>query len=238
MGRVLAGMMLAGLALLALGGVVATAANRDALGETPTFNFQTIVAVYAACAAVSWGVLRFSKWRGDEAFVGGMFVLCALGLLIQGRLGVFAKEGVWRSMTGLGMPAGTVVFLCAAVFLKGGRMKNWDWLGYVCYALAVAVLAGMRVLGREYRGGYYLPGMLNPTEVVKPLLVLFTAAFLQRRGKVFAQTRMGFPMPPARDMFLLGVLWVVPMALVFTLHDLGFLILLNMALVVMLSAAS
>ena len=237
-GHVLAGMMLAGLALLVSGAVMAAASARDLEDGAAAQGVDIVVAVYAACAVVAWLVLRFSNWRGDEAFAGGMFVLCALGLLLQARLGVFAREGVWTSMTGLWMPAGTVVFLVAAIALGNGRMKNGGWLGYACYALAIAALAAMRVFGREYRGGYYLPGMLNPTEIVKPLLVVFTAAFLCNRGKNFAHTHMGVPMPPVRDMLLLGALWMVPTALVFTLHDLGLLLLLNMTLVVMLYAAS
>ncbi|MCL1888411.1 MAG: FtsW/RodA/SpoVE family cell cycle protein, partial [Kiritimatiellaeota bacterium] len=174
----------------------------------------------------------------DEGLAGGMFVLCALGLLVQGRLGVFDRPGVWRSMTGLGMPAGTVAFLAATVALKNNRVKDRAWLGPACYALSLAVLAAMLVFGRRYRGGLYLPGLVNPTEVVKPLLVVFSAAFLQRRGKAFARTQMGLPMPPRRDLLLFGALWLVPMALVFGQSDLGLMMLLNMALVAMLCAAS
>jgi len=237
-GRLLGGMMFAGLALLAAGAwqVIGAEARGDAPPDVGMW--AALVAVYAGCAAAAWLALNLSNWRGDEAVAGGMFFLCAFGMLVQARLGVFAREGVWTSMTGLGMPAGTVVFVLAAVFLKGGRMNGRAWLGWACYALAVATLAGMRVFGREYRGGFYLPGMLNPTEIVKPLLVVFTAAFLHRRGKLFAQTQLGVPMPPAREMLLFGALWLAPMALVFALRDLGFLILLNMALVVMLCAAT
>jgi len=237
-GRLLGGMMLAGLALLTAGAwrVVGAEARNDAAPEVGMW--LALAGVYAGCAAAAWVALKIFNWRGDEAFAGGMFVLCALGMLVQARLGVFAKEGVWATMTGLGMPAGTIVFLAAALLLKGGRMGDRAWPGYACYALAVATLAGMRVFGCEYRGGFYLPGGLNPTEIVKPLLAVFTAAFLHRRGKFFAQTQMGIPAPPAREMFLFGALWLVPMALVFALRDLGFLILLNMALVAVLYAAT
>jgi len=237
-GRWLAAMMFAGLALLAAGAwqVVGAEALDDAAPDIGMW--LALTGVYAGCALAAWVALKLSNWRGDEAFAGGMFVLCALGMLVQARLGVFAKEGVWTSMTGLGMPAGTAVFVAAAIFLKGGRLNDKAWLGYACYALAIVALAGMRLFGREYRGGFYLPGGLNPTEIVKPLLVVFTAAFLHRRGKMFAQTQLGLPMPPAREMLLFGALWLVPMALVFALRDLGFLILLNMALVVMLYAAT
>jgi len=237
-GWTLIAMMFAGLVLLAAGALRVTGVEGAEEGGNLFEMWTRIVMVYAGCAAGAWVVLKISGWRGDESFVGGMFVLCALGLLIQGRLGVFAKEGVWLTMTGLGAPAGTIAFLVTTLFLKNGRLKNWDWLGYVCYALALGVLAAMIAFGREYRGGIYLPGKINPTEIIKPLLVIFTAAFLHRRGKVFAVTQMGVPMPPLRDMLLLGVLWLLPMALVFKLQDLGLLMLLNVVLVVMLCAAS
>ncbi len=237
-GWVLGGLMLAGLVLL-VAGALRTLGVEVRNGEVlHTGMWSALVGVYAGCAVAAWGVLRVSGWRGDEGFAGGMFVLCAMGMLVQGRLGVYAEDGVWRTMTGLGVPLGMAGFLGAVLLLKAGRLKDWGWLGYVCYALAVAALLAMLVFGRKYRGGIYLPGRINPTEVVKPLLVIFSAMFLQRRGKAFAQTQMGVPMPPGRDLLLLGALWLAPAGMVFMLHDLGLLMLLNVVLVVMLYVAS
>jgi cell division protein FtsW (lipid II flippase) len=96
----------------------------------------------------------------------------------------------------------------------------------------------MIVLGKRYRGGVYLSGNINPTEIVKPLLVFFLARYLSQRQQDFSETLSGIPVPPFSSFLGLVLLWSVPMGLTILLRDLGLVILLNTILIVMLFAVA
>lgn len=237
-GYMLAAMMAAGLVLLVAGALRTLGVEMREEGmATMAGMWSQLALLYTGVCAAVWCMLKFGGWRGDEGFAGGVFMLLATGLLLQGRLHVF-DNGVWSTMSGISVAVGGAGFAVAALALRGDRLKNAAWLGWGCYAAAIAVLLAMLVFGKPYRGGIYLPGRINPTEIIKPLLVVFAAMFLQARGKAFALTQLGVPAPPLRDLAVLAGLWMVPLALVFGLKDLGLLMLLNAVLVVMLYAAS
>ena len=96
----------------------------------------------------------------------------------------------------------------------------------------------MLLLGRKFRGGMYLPGNMNPTEIVKPLLVWFLAFYLAKRGTAFAETQVGIPVPPLRALGSLAGFWSVPILASILLHDLGLTALLNAVLIIMLFAVT
>jgi cell division protein FtsW (lipid II flippase) len=193
--------------------------------------------LYAASLPLVWVWLRVTGYRGDGVIPAAALLLAGLGIVMQFRMGVDAgiRPGatVW-----LAYPLGLAGFLAVIGFLGKQRVAILDRAGWLCYLLAVGVLLAMVVLGRRYRGGVYLPGNLNPSEAVKPLLTIFLAGFLARRTKAFSETRVGLPFPPVRDMLVLAALWSVPMALILRLNDLGLLVLLNGVLIVMLVAGT
>lgn len=195
------------------------------------------VGVYAVSVPLAWLWLRLSGYRGDGVIPAAALLLAGLGVVMQFRLGAYAGTRLW-SAARIAYPLGFCGFLLAVSGLGRQRLAVLARGGWLCYLLALGVLGAMAVLGRRYRGGVFLPGNLNPSEVVKPLLVVFLAAFLARRGKAFAETRAGLPLPPPRDLLLLGAAWALPMAAVLYLKDLGLLVLLNAVLVLMLFAAT
>jgi cell division protein FtsW (lipid II flippase) len=79
---------------------------------------------------------------------------------------------------------------------------------------------------------------MNPSEIVKPLLVFFLAAYLSRRQKAFSETQNGMPVPPFLSLLGLVLLWGVPMLLTIALKDMGLMVLLNAILIVMLFAVA
>lgn len=70
----------------------------------------------------------------------------------------------------------------AAVFICTGericRVSRWKW---VAFGVAAGLMAILIVFGRRYRGGLYLPGRINPSELVKLCTVMFCAASLSPR---------------------------------------------------------
>ena len=206
------------------------------LANAPSIPWFQLVpfGVFSVCLCVLWLVLRHRDGQVDTGIVLVASFLTGLGIAMQFRMGTFAEgQGTGFALAlPLGFAAMAVVFLAAS----DGRWKFLTSVTYACYGAAVIVLAAMIVLGRRYRGGIYLPGNLNPTEIVKPLLVVFLAGFLSGRRREFSETQIGIPVPPAKALWLLAFLWAVPLGLVLLLHDLGLLLLLNAVLVVMLYA--
>lgn len=181
-------------------------------------------------------VLRYHPGRLDIRIVAMAFFLMGIGLAVQFRMGVFAGEA-GRGVV-LAVPLGIAALLAVLAMASNGRYRLLASLGGLCYAIAVAGLVAVLIFGRRYRGGIYIPGNLNPTEIVKPLLVVFLAAFLSGRKADFSETQIGMPLPPARTLWRFGLLWAVPVGLIILLRDLGLLLLLNTVLVIMLYAVA
>jgi cell division protein FtsW (lipid II flippase) len=193
--------------------------------------------LYAASLPLVWAWLRVTGYRGDGVIPAVTLLLAGLGVVMQFRMGAAAGTGP-GSTVWLAYPLGLAGFLAVTGLLGKQRVAVLDRAGWLCYLLAVGVLLAMAIWGRRYRGGVYMPGNLNPSEAVKPLLTIFLASFLARRTKAFSETRAGLPFPPVRDLLVLGALWCVPLALILRLNDLGLLILLNGVLMAMLLACT
>jgi cell division protein FtsW (lipid II flippase) len=191
---------------------------------------------YSAGLILIWLLLRIRPAVADGRLVAMACFLMGIGLAIQFRMGVFAGGG--GSGVVLAVPLGMGALMAVLVLAGRGRYRLLAGAGWACYVVAVAGLAAMLVFGRRYRGGIYMPGNLNPSEIVKPLLVVFLAAFLSGRKADFAETQAGLPMPPARTLWRFAALWALPVGLIILLRDLGLLLLLNTVLVIMLYAVA
>ena len=189
---------------------------------------------FSAALAVLWLMLRSREGQVDSGLFLIPSFLTGLGIAMQFRMGTFA-EGQGTGFA-LALPLGFAAMAGVYLAASGGRWKALTSVTYACYGAAILLLGAMLVFGRRYRGGIYLPGNLNPTEIVKPLLVVFLAGFLSGRKREFSETQIGIPVPPAKALWFFALLWAVPFGLVLLLHDLGLLILLNATMVVMLYA--
>ncbi len=207
------------------------------LSNAPVMPWEQLIPLGAYLAgvplALAW--LKLSGWKGDAGLVGAVFLLCGIGLAIQFRMGSFA-QGLSKPSALMPFPLGLAAFVIGATLTGKGRGSWLAGAGWLAYLAALGVLAAMLLLGQRYRGGIYLPGNMNPSEIVKPLLVLFLAAYLSRRQKAFSETQNGIPVPPLHALFGLVLLWSVPMLLTIALKDLGLMVLLNAILIVMLFA--
>jgi cell division protein FtsW (lipid II flippase) len=181
--------------------------------------------------------LKLIGWKGDAGFLGAVVLLSGMGLVIQFRMGSFS-QGLAAPLALAPFPIGLAAFALGATLTGKGRGTWLSGLRWAAYLAALAVLAAMLVLGRRYRGGMYMPGNMNPSEIVKPLLVFFLAAYLSRRQKEFSETQNGIPVPPIASLLGLVVLWGAPMLLTILLKDLGLMVLLNAILIVMLFAVA
>ena len=190
--------------------------------------------VYLAGFLISLGWLKLIGWRGDAGLFGSAALLCGIGLVMQMRMGGASSD--WQQL--LPLPAGILALMSGAAATAGGRGAWMSKIGWLAYIGAVGLMAAMLALGNRLRGGVFMPGNMNPSELVKPLLVLFLASYLSRRDREFSAATVGIPTPPLRDLLLLAGLWCVPTALAILLHDLGLMMLLNATLLIMLFAVA
>mgnify|MGYP001329988385 CR=1 FL=1 len=209
------------------------------LSNAPVVPWQQLLPLGAYLVGVPIALLwlRLMGWKGDAGLVGAVFLLSGMGLVIQFRMGSFT-QGLAAPLALAPFPLGLAAFMVGASLTGRGRGAWMSHAGWLAYLAAVGVLGAMLVLGRSFRGGLYLAGNLNPTEIVKPLLVFFLAAYLSLRQKEFSETQNGIPVPPFFVLLGLVILWGVPMVLTIALKDLGLMLLLNAILIVMLFAVA
>ena len=179
-------------------------------------------------------VLGLTRYRGDAGIVAGALLLAGLGMVVQLRVGAYAG-GVLEMVP---YALGVCGFLLALVLAGKGRAGMWAPMEWPAYLGALGLLAFVIVFGQRFRGGLFLPGNYNPTEMAKPLLVLFLAAFLGGRKAEFSATQAGLPAPPWTALLALGLLWGLPLALFVMMGDLGQAMLMGGVLVFMLYAAT
>ena len=132
--------------------------------------------------------------RRDWWMCAAVLALAAFGVLVQVRL------------------AGSVPELSGLAPLLTGL------LGGVAAALMLALL----VFGRRYRGGLYLPGRINPSELVKLCLAAFLAGWMGKPGRTMT------------GLFLCGALFLMVAAA----GDFGLLAQLAITVAALLWAAS
>ncbi len=200
-------------------------------------------AAFLAPMALWWGVLFLSLWwsrrsvySGDRGFVVLTVLLLGLGMVMQLRLGTWAES--WTAVRAYApLLVGLGGFLFCLRFVSAGALRavlprvRWlVWLG------AMGTFGVLLVFGRSYRGGLFLPGQVNPTELVKLFLVLFAASWLPTRAEGLSRTFCGVPVPPLGDAVALVVVWGLPMVGAVLVRDLGLALILSLTLVLMLTA--
>jgi len=158
--------------------------------------------------------------KRDWWMCAAVLALAVFGVLIQVRL-----AGTVPGLQGLApLMAGLLVGVAAVVACGGGRAERFltgrgKW---IVFGVATALMLALLVFGRRYRGGLYLPGRINPSELVKLCLVAFLAGWIGRSGQT------------VKGLLLCGILF----ALVAAAGDFGLLAQLAITVAALLWALS
>lgn len=182
--------------------------------------------LWGGAILLAWRWSRPPRFTGDRPLVALTCLLLGLGVVLQTRLGTWAESWTaWRAyaplLAGLALFLGCLRWLTPAALVRLLPPLRWPlWL------LAVGVIAVLFLFGRPYRGGLFLPGQINPTELAKVALVAFAAAWLPRRAEGLSRTLCGVPFPPLRDALALGFAWGVPLVGAVLVRDLGLALIL------------
>ncbi len=193
--------------------------------------------LFAAALALVGAVLRLGRYRGDGPLVGLAMVLCGMGIVVQVRIGAL-QFGQGAPPSQYAFPLGVAAMLSVWAAFRGGRHRRLEsaWLAFLLASLAV--IGGVLVFGRRFRGATFLRGNMNPVEVVKPLLVLFLAAVLVGHRQRLRRRFLGIPTPPLNVVVTVALLWLPAMALLLLQGDLGMIALLNIVALIMLYAVT
>ncbi len=240
-GSRLAGTLLfAGVALVFLSAALPAAASRFAGQPDPPFAALLPAAIYLAGLALTTLFCLSRHFRGDPALAAAAFLLAGLGVAVQLRLGNAPADALQSPNAWLPLAAGITVYLAIITTLNARRLERLlSPMTYPAWFLAAATLGALIAFGTPFRGGLFLPGRINPTEIVKPLLAVFLAGWLTRRPASFGSESGGWLPPVAlRDALSLALLWGIPLLLAMRANDLGLALLLNLMLVLVLTASS
>lgn len=196
------------------------------------------LAAYAAALLAVHVVFFVFQFRGDPVLLVSALLLSGLGVLEQFRLGTLDLErtGSWATFA---FPIGVTVMVAMALLFGGGRHRVLEKTSTLCGFAAMAVIGATVLLGHRFRGATFAAGNITPTEIIKVLLPIFLAGFFAAYRGDLAQTGLpGVPAPSPPTVLALGFFWGVPMVLLVLQHDLGMIMLLNAAFLVLLSLAS
>ena len=113
--------------------------------------------------------------RGRDGWL--FAAVCALA-----ALGFFQQIRIAETVPGVGFflpyALGSVCGIAAMFVFSGERAAVLLRARWIALGAALALLAALLAFGRRYRGGLYLPGRLNPSELVKLCMVVFAAGTL------------------------------------------------------------
>ena len=112
--------------------------------------------------------------RRDGWLLAAVCTLATLGFFLQIRI----AEAVPGTGFFLSYLLGAVCGIAAMFIFAGERADALLRGRWVALGVAVALMAALLVFGRRYRGGLYLPGRINPSELVKLCMVVFAAGTL------------------------------------------------------------
>lgn len=191
--------------------------------------------LYAGTLVVLHLTLVSVRFQGDQILIGALAFLAGFGLLAQVRLGTFDVANPLDPGLYL-VPAGIVLMLLVAIGLSHGRyarLTEGHWL-WVWAAGSLVLVAVVLLFGQRYRGAVYGVGLVTPTELLKVTVVVFLAGFIDRHAKRLANWGKGFPLPPMRHLWPLLLFCLGLSALLLTQRDLGMVVILSVALLVML----
>ncbi|MBK9710753.1 MAG: FtsW/RodA/SpoVE family cell cycle protein [Kouleothrix sp.] len=199
--------------------------------------------------------------RADQLILPLVALLAGLGLLLTARLeptlaanlpeaysGIDAKQSVWVTM-GVVVLAIILFVPWDTLFRRYLRTSLMDWLDhhrYVWLSLGVGLIVATFVFGSDPNGSgvraWFNLGFFyfQPSELLKVILVIFLASYLNEHREVVAQGYQLGPLtlPPLPYLVPLVGMWGIAMGLIVFQRDLGAALLLFSVFLAMLYVAT
>lgn len=203
------------------------------LANSPTLGFVELapLLLYILILAATTSILYFSRYSGSLSVVSVIMILCGIGMVLQFRVGTLQ---LGFSLSQLVYPLAIVVMLVTYLVGRHGRVSKLKPYWGIFMALALLAICFVMIFGRKYRGAVYLPGNINPVEIVKPLLIVSISTILAGHCIMLKRSFLGIPLPPFNIISTVFIIWAPAMVLLILQGDMGMFALLNAVLIVML----
>ncbi len=207
----------------------------------------TLSLAFIAMAFATSIWLTVLRIRGDELLFPIVVMLSCLGLLMSQRLSPAIPEaGVWASLSQRQLVYLAIAF--ATFWVTVAVVRRFDALRRLRYTWAIAAVVltvFTMVFGTDLGSGARLwidlgPVTVQPGELVKVLLVLFLAGYLDdHRQLITSSYRLGpIALPPLPYLIPLTAMWGLSVLAVVLQNDLGNALLLFGIFLVMLYVVS
>jgi cell division protein FtsW (lipid II flippase) len=199
-------------------------------GESITLLDLIPYTVWAGSAFLFCSLLWSGRYQGPRALPVAILGLSAVGVLVRSRM-----AGAVEGMDGLALwiqPTGFLWMWLAWIFSRRGRLESWKGFGPLAYLAAVALVGGLILLGSRFRGAFFGPGGMTPSELLK----VFIPVWLAWGFTTDHQRWRNRPLwnPPFVNLTGLCFFWAVLCGLLVVQRDLGMVVLLSLTLLVML----
>ena len=185
--------------------------------------------------ALAWPALRPASVTRDDTLPALAVLLSAVGLAVVARLqpDLAHKQIVWLAFS---------LVLAVAAGPAFERFRVLAAYKYIWILCAIALFVALALFGQEVNGARLWirlgPIQFEPVEVIKLLIVLFMASYLNDTADVIARTRPWSLRANAKYLGPLFLGWGVSMGILVFEHDLGMALLLLATFVAMLYVAT
>jgi cell division protein FtsW (lipid II flippase) len=185
--------------------------------------------------ALAWPMLRPASVTRDDTLPALAVLLSSVGLALVARLNpdLAQKQIVWLAFS---------LVLAVAAGPAFERFRVLAAYKYIWILCTIALFVALALFGQEVNGARlwirFGPLQFEPVEVIKLLIVLFMASYLNDTADVIARTRPWSLRANAKYLGPLFLGWGVSMGILVFEHDLGMAVLLLATFVAMLYVAT
>ena len=185
--------------------------------------------------ALAWPALRPAGVTRDDTLPALAVLLSSVGLAVVARLQpeLAQKQIVWLGFS---------LVLAVAAGPAFARFRVLAAYKYIWILGTIALFVALALFGQEVNGARLWirlgPIQFEPVEVIKLLIVLFMASYLNDTADVIARTRPWSLRANAKYLGPLFLGWGVSMGILVFEHDLGMAVLLLATFVAMLYVAT
>ena len=188
-----------------------------------------------ALLALAWPMLRPGGVTRDDTLPALAVLLASIGLAVVARLNpaLAQKQIVWLAFS---------LVLAVAAGPAFERFRVLAAYKYIWILCAIGLFLALALFGQEVNGARLWiklgPIQFEPVEVIKLLVVLFMASYLNDTADVIARTRPWSLRANAKYLGPLFLGWGISMGILVFEHDLGMATLLLATFVAMLYVAT
>jgi cell division protein FtsW (lipid II flippase) len=173
--------------------------------------------------------VAFSLWlgrvapRADQLIVPAVSLLTGVGILVVTRLDTSLghRQILWVIL------AECIAGIAMVVprHLGSFRLYKYTWASLGLLLIALTILGGTDINGSGYRRWIGLHGIyVQPVELLKILLAIFFAAYLDEKHELLSVARLRLariPLPPLQHLAPLLLVWGLSLVLLVKQNDLG-----------------